>query len=122
MSSCRSAAVPTPTPSSAFARQARRRWPAFIPDELTVEARIANRKGRVYLDAARNGFAQTVVAPYSVRARPHAPVSTPLAWTEVRPSLDPLKFHLGNFERRLDRADPWSGFWKNRQTLPTGSP
>jgi bifunctional non-homologous end joining protein LigD len=88
------------------------------PGELTIEARVAKRGGRVYLDAARNGFAQTVVAPYSVRARPHAPVSTPLAWSEVRPSLDPLKFNLGNFARRLDRDDPWAGFWRNRHTLP----
>ena len=45
------------------------------PDELTDETRIAKRHGRVYLDPFRNGFAQTVVAPYSVRRRPRAPVS-----------------------------------------------
>ena len=39
---------------------------AAYPKELTMESRIANRKGRVYLDPFRNGFAQTVVAPYSV--------------------------------------------------------
>jgi bifunctional non-homologous end joining protein LigD len=102
----------------AFAREICRRLAIGHPDSLTVEARIARRGGRVYLDAARNGFAQTVVTPYSVRARPHAPVSTPLAWPEVKGSLDPTKFHLGNFLRRLEKADPWEGFWKRRQTLP----
>lgn len=48
------------------------------PKELTVEHSIAARKGRVYLDPFRNGFGQTVVAPYSVRLRAKAPVSTPL--------------------------------------------
>ena len=77
-----------------------------------IETRIAKRRGRLYLDPARNGFAQTVVPPYSVRVRPHAPVSTPLDWSELEPSLDPTKFHIGNFARRLEKADPWAGFWK----------
>jgi bifunctional non-homologous end joining protein LigD len=88
------------------------------PEELTDEVRIASRRGRLYLDPARNGFAQTVVTPYSVRARPHALVSTPLDWSEVRASLDPGKFHLGNFQRRLAQGDPWEGFWRRRQALP----
>src|ERR1700730_15561426 len=68
------------------------------PKELTIEHSIAARGQKVYLDPFRNGFAQTVVAPYSVRRRPHAPVSVPLQWTEVTPSLDdPAKFNLGNY-------------------------
>ena len=49
-----------------------------FPKEMTMENRIAARKGRVYLDPFRNGFAQTVVSPYCVRRFPRAPVSTPL--------------------------------------------
>ena len=88
------------------------------PNFFTVETRIAKRRGRLYLDAARNAFAQTVVPPYSVRVRPHAPVSTPLDWSELGPSLDPTKFHIGNFARRLEKRDPWAGFWKRRRVLP----
>lgn len=102
----------------AFARGVGSALAQAYPAQLTVEARIAKRGGRVYLDAARNGFAQTVAAPYSVRARMHAPVSTPLDWSEVRPSLDPTRFNLGNFQRRLERKDPWADFWKGRQSLP----
>jgi bifunctional non-homologous end joining protein LigD len=102
----------------AFVREVCRRLADENPDELTVEARKAKRRGRVYLDAARNGFAQTVVAPYSVRARAGAPVSTPLDWSEVVPSLDPKRFHVGNFAGRLDAADPWEGFWRRRRSLP----
>ncbi len=87
------------------------------PQELTVEPRKAARRGRVYLDAFRNAFAQTVVAPYSVRRRPRAPVSTPLDWSEVKPTLKPERFNLGNFERRLAEPDPWASFFRRRQSL-----
>jgi bifunctional non-homologous end joining protein LigD len=101
----------------AFTREVCRRLAEENPDELTVEARKAKRRGRVYLDAARNGFAQTVVAPYSVRARPGAPVSTPLDWSEVSGSLDPRRFHLGNFAKRLEEADPWADLWRRKRDL-----
>lgn len=90
---------------------------AAYPKELTVEHSIAARGKRVYVDVARNGKVQTVVAPYSVRRRPHAPVSTPLAWSEVKARLDPTVFNIGNFRARLKRADPWSNFFKSRQSL-----
>ncbi|MFN2387194.1 MAG: non-homologous end-joining DNA ligase [Thermoanaerobaculia bacterium] len=86
-----------------------------FPREMTMENRIAARKGRVYLDPFRNGFAQTVVSPYCVRRFPRAPVSTPLDWSEVRPDLDPGDFNMGNFEKRLRRRDPWEDFFRSRQ-------
>ncbi|HEX9149003.1 MAG TPA: hypothetical protein VF958_07570, partial [Thermoanaerobaculia bacterium] len=46
---------------------------AAYPKELTMEVSIAKRKGRVYLDPFRNGFAQTVVSPFCVRRAPRAP-------------------------------------------------
>jgi bifunctional non-homologous end joining protein LigD len=87
------------------------------PRELTVEHSIAARGQRVYLDAYRNGFAQTVVTPYSVRRRPKAPFSMPLSWSEVRPELDPCEFNIGNHEKRLGVHDPWQSFFKSRQPL-----
>jgi bifunctional non-homologous end joining protein LigD len=100
-----------------FAARLGSRLAAAYPKELTVEGRIAARKGRVYLDAHRNAFAQTVAAPYSVRRRPKAPVSTPLAWSEVTPKLDPTRFNLATFERRLAEPDPWKDFFRRRQSL-----
>lgn len=99
-----------------FAESVVRRVADAYPKELTVEHSIAARKGRVYLDPFRNGFGQTVVAPYSVRLRAKAPVSTPLEWSEVKPSLVPSDFNLGNF-LRLKRPDPWRDFFKSRQSL-----
>jgi bifunctional non-homologous end joining protein LigD len=87
------------------------------PKEMTMEGSIAKRKGRVYLDPFRNGFAQTVVSPYCVRRFPRAPVSTPLEWSEVKPTLDPGEFNIATFEKRLARTDPWADFFKSRQDL-----
>jgi len=87
------------------------------PQELTVEHSVAARRGRVYLDPFRNGFGQTVVAPYSVRRRERAPISTPLRWSEVTPALVPSDFNLGNFAEWLERTDPWSDFFQSRQGL-----
>jgi bifunctional non-homologous end joining protein LigD len=101
----------------AFAESFVARVAAAHPDELTVEHAIAARGDRVYLDPFRNGFGQTVVAPYSVRRREEAPISTPLEWSEVKPALIPSDFNMGNFAKRLKRADPWSDFSKNCQSL-----
>jgi bifunctional non-homologous end joining protein LigD len=90
---------------------------AAYPDELTVEHSVAARRDRVYLDPFRNGFGQTVVAPYSVRRREKAPISTPLKWSEVTPTLMPSDSNMGNFGVRIKRADPWSDFFKIRQSL-----
>jgi bifunctional non-homologous end joining protein LigD len=100
-----------------FAESLVARLAAQFPTELTVEHSIAARKQRVYLDPYRNGFGQTVVAPYSVRRRPKASFSTPLWWSEVRPERDPSEFNLGNYTRRLSAADPWQNFFKSRQPL-----
>ena len=101
----------------AFARRLCERVAAAHPRELTVEHSIEARGERVYLDAFRNAFGQTVVTPYSVRRRPKAPVSTPLDWSEVTAKLDPSDFNVGNFGERLRRADPWADFFRARQSL-----
>jgi bifunctional non-homologous end joining protein LigD len=101
----------------AFAETFVARVASAHPNALTVEHSRAARRGRVYLDPFRNGFGQTVVAPYSVRRRERAPISTPLDWSEVTPALVPADFNLGNCAPRFARSDPWSGFFENRQAL-----
>jgi bifunctional non-homologous end joining protein LigD len=79
------------------------------PDRLTVEWRKEKRHGRLLLDTARNGYAQTVVAPYSVRPRPEAPVATPIDWSELG-RVEPRSYTVANLRRRLARKpDPWAG-------------
>jgi bifunctional non-homologous end joining protein LigD len=74
------------------------------PDELTTVFRVALRGERVFLDWLRIGPSASVVAPYSLRARPRASVATPLAWSEIE-STDPDAFTLADVERLLDRPD-----------------
>lgn len=78
------------------------------PDEATVAHRIADRGGRVFVDWLRNGYGQTSVAPYGVRARPGAPVATPLDWDELG-TTDPQDYRVDNLFRRLgQKSDPWA--------------
>ena len=79
------------------------------PDRLSVDWRKEKRHGRLLLDTARNGYAQTLVAPYSVRPRPEAPVATPIDWSELG-RVEPRTYTLANLRRRLARKpDPWAG-------------
>ena len=67
-----------------FAREVAELVVADDAAHRTVEVRKDKRGGRVYLDVMRNAYAQTAVAPYSVRARSGAPVATLLTgmnWT-----------------------------------------
>lgn len=78
------------------------------PEHLTVEPRIRARRGRLYLDTARNAYAQTAVAPYAVRARPGAPVACPIGWDELG-RVEPDRYDARNLFRRLARKqDPWA--------------
>jgi bifunctional non-homologous end joining protein LigD len=76
-------------------------------DIATVARAVGARQGKVYIDFLQNGFGKTIVAPLSVRPRPGAPVSTPLAWHHLSRRLDPARFTIRTVPRRLQRgADP----------------
>jgi len=79
------------------------------PDELTTARLKKDRGDRVYIDVARNSYAQTAVAPYGVRARKDAPVAAPIDWDELDDtSLHAQSYNLGNIFRRLSQKDdPW---------------
>lgn len=74
------------------------------PEQLTVAFRVALRGARVFVDWMRNGVQATVIAPYSLRARPRATVAAPIAWEELD-QLAPDNFALGDLEKLLDRPD-----------------
>lgn len=65
-----------------------------IPKITSLERMPKKRQGCVYLDYLQNNLGQTMATPYSVRPRPGAPVSTPLAWTELKSSLSPGDFNI----------------------------
>ncbi len=85
------------------------------PDRLTLAQRKDRRDGKVFVDILRNAWAQTAVAPYAVRARPGAPVATPLSRDELgRSDLGPRKWTVENLFRRLGaKDDPWKGMGRH---------
>ena len=70
-------------------------------DIATIERAIRGRQGKVYVDYLQNVHGQLLVSPFSVRPLPGAPVSTPLVWSEVGPSLDPRDFTIRTVPPRL---------------------
>lgn len=88
------------------------------PKHLTLEMRKDKRKGKIFVDYLRNGFGATGVAPYSLRARPGAPVATPLKWPEVsKKSLKPDQWNSKTIFNRLKKGDPWKNMPKYAKSL-----
>jgi bifunctional non-homologous end joining protein LigD len=104
-----------------FARQVTGLLAVRNPDLVTTEQRKAKRGPRIYADIMRNGYAQLAVAPYSVRARPGAPVATPLSWDEVvDKSLSPGQFTLRTLPGRIRGSGPAAGPWAGMARRRTG--
>lgn len=82
------------------------------PEHATMERPKDKRGARVLIDVGQTGRHRTIVAPYSVREVPGAPVSTPISWDEVSLSLDPSSFNVFTVpERVLASGDPMAGAW-----------
>ena len=74
----------------------------------------------MYFDADQISKSKTIAAPYVLRAYDGAPVATPLAWSEVKPGLDPGQFHIRNARARFERTgDLFGGVLTKLQRLET---
>jgi len=93
-----------------FARKIANEVAEACPDLATAEQRKARRGDRVLVDTFRTAYAQTAVGPYAVRAKPGAPVATPVSWGEaLSADLSAQSYTLSNIFRRLGQADdPWA--------------
>ncbi|MHC0441718.1 DNA ligase D [Flavobacterium sp. 3-210] len=79
-----------------------------IPDITSTERSIKKRSNKLYIDYLQNRRGQTLAAPYSVRPKPGATVSTPLEWDEVNEKLHPTQFTIKNVLKRFDKkGDLW---------------
>jgi bifunctional non-homologous end joining protein LigD len=103
----------------AFAQSLVRRQPAAFTERFAK----AGRDDKILVDYLRNNRTNTSIAAYSTRAKPDAPVSTPLAWSELSTARTPDRFTMATVPRRLEklRADPWRGYDKIKQRLPRGA-
>ena len=87
------------------------------PDRYTINSRKDVRGGRIFIDYLRNDETASAVAAYSVRARPGAPVSLPMDWTDLSRLRSGDAFHIKDALK--PRKDPWVGIAKaRRQRLP----
>jgi len=89
------------------------------PEDFTANMAKRARHGRIYIDYLRNGRGATAVGVYIVRARPGAPVSTPLSWEEIENGVRPDEFTVKTVPQRLAAlpSDPWAEMGKIRQTI-----
>jgi len=77
---------------------------AAYPEKVTLEPAKAKRAGKVYVDVDQNAKGQTLVAPYSVRPYPGAPVSAPLTWAELDDEINPEQFTILTIFERISRV------------------
>lgn len=86
------------------------------PQKYTIEPRLNKRKNKVFIDYLRNAFAQTAVAPYSIRPIESGPIAMPLEWKELsNKKLSSQSFNIKNCFKR--KKDPWKNFDKKSISL-----
>jgi bifunctional non-homologous end joining protein LigD len=90
------------------------------PDRYVASATKSKRNKRIFIDYLRNSREATAVAPYSTRARPGAPVSVPVEWSELAGLKSAGQYTVLNLPARLGRLrkDPWANIGRLRQALP----
>ncbi len=87
------------------------------PEKIATEARIAERKGNVFVDPAQNSKGRTMICPYSLRATEKATVSAPVEWSKLR-GLDAEKFNIKTMQERLkSKGDILKSILSKKQTL-----
>ncbi len=89
--------------SNAFAEIIATRTNSLVPGFTSLERSLKKRGNNIYIDFMQNNIGQTVAAAYSLRPKPHAPVSTPLEWKEVKKGLSIEQFNITNTFKRLEK-------------------
>jgi len=81
-----------------------------MPKEATLQRAVKSRGATmVYVDCLQNVRGKSVAGAYAVRARPGAPVSTPLEWAELDGPVDPRAFTRDVVLQRIARqGDLWA--------------
>jgi len=104
----------------AWVEQLSRTVGAVVPELLSWKWEVRSRGGKARLDYTQNAVNKTLVAPYSPRAAPGAPVSAPISWDELDdPGLRPDGFTIRDvLDRVAERGDLFRGALLVRQTLP----
>ena len=89
------------------------------PKRFTTKFAKQGRASQILIDYLRNNRTNTSVAAYSVRARAGGTVSVPIAWEDLTARLRPERWTMKTVPKLVaTREDPWSGYFRARQTLP----
>lgn len=90
------------------------------PDRFTIALPKAERTGRIFLDFLRNQRTATAILPYSLRARPGAPVAAPATWEELEETDNAARFTILDTPLLLTRARSRAlrGWGEADQALP----
>jgi bifunctional non-homologous end joining protein LigD len=90
-----------------------------IPSRFVAKSGGGNRIGKIFIDYLRNGHAQTTASAFSARSRPGMGVSMPIGWEQLSDIKSGAKWTIQTAREYLsfEKVDPWSGYWKNKQTL-----
>jgi bifunctional non-homologous end joining protein LigD len=96
------------------------RLAAASPDLIAVARGATHLGGLVTIDYAQNSIGRNTAAPYTLRARPRAPVSTPLSWEEVEAGdLRPDDLTIHTVPERVSRlGDLFAPALGDGQRLP----
>src|SRR5690606_1633409 len=79
------------------------------PETFVVNMAKDKRSRRIFIDFHRNYRGATAVAPYSLRARPNLPASTPLHWDDLRSVAAPEDLHYATGPAIVSaNGDPWA--------------
>lgn len=108
------------TQTRRWAEKVSRSIGAVVPELVSWTWEVKGRGGLARLDYTQNAVNKTLVAPYSPRPAPGAPVSTPITWDELDdPDLRPGRWTMRTvLERLADVGDPFRGVLHADQKLP----
>jgi bifunctional non-homologous end joining protein LigD len=86
-----------------------------FPKEYTTQMSKSKRGSKIFIDYLRNSFAQTTIAPYSIRAIENAPIATPVEYSELKENLTSQSFNIKNISKR--KKEPFKKMDKSKKSI-----
>jgi bifunctional non-homologous end joining protein LigD len=103
--------------AKAFALGLAKAMASDAPDRYLINMAKKERSGRIFIDYLRNDRMATAVAPLSPRGRPGAPVSMPLAWSQVKKGLIPQKYTIRTVPALIAKLTAWEDYCEGERSL-----
>jgi bifunctional non-homologous end joining protein LigD len=102
-----------------FARSVVRLLAEQNPSQICPESRHPRGCDEVWIDISHNAYGKAVIAPYSVRPSPGAPVAKPIYWSELGDrEFHPKMYTMKNVSQWLSsKSDPWTGMMRHGRSL-----